>query len=718
MRLLAIVALAVLPALGLILLTGLEQRRDALERGQRDALATARLAAVQGANLFSAAIRLVDLLAVLPVVRSASPEYAETFLKEMLDSDRRFANFGVIGADGMLRASALPPPNDAARDLRDRRYFQEALRTGRPALGVYQIGRVHRLPSINAGAPVRDATGTVTGVVFAAIDLAWLERLPAEAELPRDAVVLALDREGSVLLRHPDRGFVGRNFRDHPLVAEVLRTGEGTGLQPGLDGRERPWGWVELRHGQEAAGVYVAVGLTAEDAVARAGAVLTRNLIGLGIAATLAFVVAWIAGDYLVTRRALAVLRVTERIRGGDLAARVGEPYGRGELAGLARSVDAMADALREREEGLRQAQARYRSLVEQTPAVFYESDLAGERRTTYAGPEFRSLLGFDAHAWHADPGLWAQRVHADDRAAVLAAYAASARSGEPYALEYRLVARDGAPVWVRDSGRATTSAGGGDVRLSGFLVDVTEVKRLHGRLVDSRCRDAVAHMAAEVARRLDEAIASARRHQVLLAARLEGDAALRGHTEGIGRATDRLAAMARDLTAVGRAQALHAEDVDLCDLVRSREAELRDDLGAGVDLVLLLAPGLPRVRVDRVRLERALRTVALALRDHLGGPGRITIGTAAIDLDDASAPRPPDVPAGAYVLLAVGSSAAGASDATAGLFEPFAGAQRGESTGLELAGVAGFVRQSGGQLEVEGAAGGGPVVRVLLPRA
>ncbi len=98
-------------------------------------------------------------------------------------------------------------------------------------------------------------------------------------------------------------------------------------------------------------------------------------------------------------------------------------------------------------EAALREAEARYRALVEQVPGVIYVEALAGGA-IPYISPQVQTLLGYRPEEVRADAGLWISRVHPDDYERVAAEVQRTDATGEPFRMEYRMVARDGRVVW------------------------------------------------------------------------------------------------------------------------------------------------------------------------------------------------------------------------------------------------------------------------------
>ena len=110
--------------------------------------------------------------------------------------------------------------------------------------------------------------------------------------------------------------------------------------------------------------------------------------------------------------------------------------------------------AQKETEARLQDAEARYRTLVEQLPLITYvwEVDPApGDDPAYYTSPQIGSILGYTPEEWNADPEGWRTLIHLEDRDRIMEAAVQSERTGEPFVEEYRYVHKDGHPVWVHD---------------------------------------------------------------------------------------------------------------------------------------------------------------------------------------------------------------------------------------------------------------------------
>ena len=125
-------------------------------------------------------------------------------------------------------------------------------------------------------------------------------------------------------------------------------------------------------------------------------------------------------------------------------------------------------------EEDVRTSEARYRALVERVPAVVYEMDHDDERRTLYVSPHVEQVLGYSRAEWLSQPDIWIELLHQDDREVVLAHHDRHSETGEPWDLEYRLIANDGRVVWVQDRATLISGHDQGKAAWHGVMIDVT----------------------------------------------------------------------------------------------------------------------------------------------------------------------------------------------------------------------------------------------------
>ncbi len=166
------------------------------------------------------------------------------------------------------------------------------------------------------------------------------------------------------------------------------------------------------------------------------------------------------------------------------LALAVGVAGDRRRRAELAREdAEGRLDAVREAETAraereIRQTESRYRALAESIPLVTWLSTPGDRSSILYLSPQVEPLLGYSPGECQAEPGLFSTLVHPDDREAVLATRDAVDGGAVPHDDEYRLVARDGRVVWIREETSTVKDASGTPLYTQTFLLDISERKR------------------------------------------------------------------------------------------------------------------------------------------------------------------------------------------------------------------------------------------------
>ena len=128
-------------------------------------------------------------------------------------------------------------------------------------------------------------------------------------------------------------------------------------------------------------------------------------------------------------------------------------------------------------EGNLRAAETRYRTLVEQLPIIIYVNSASDISLTTYVSPQIRPFLGYTQEEWLDDPKFWRKVLHPEDRERVLAEVERVDQSGEPFSAEYRVIARDGRVVWIRDQSTLLRDSDGHPLLWQGLMIDITESK-------------------------------------------------------------------------------------------------------------------------------------------------------------------------------------------------------------------------------------------------
>lgn len=358
-RLILLVLIATLPALGLTLYTGLEQRQQAAIAAQKEAMRLVRLASVSQENLIENTRGFLVALSHSLALQDQDLAGCQDVFSHLLISHFPFyAAFYVADLNGNVLCSM--EEGDLPGDLATCDHYQELVKAEDFVVSKYHICRNSGKAVISMGLPLRNAQDERVGVINVSVDLAWINNLARDAQLPPGSTLTVLDREGVILAHYPNpEEWLGEKMPSGTVLDDIIEQGEGTAEAPGPDGIRRLNAFIPLI-GAEGR-VFVNLGLPTEVAYAEAERTMQRNVILLGVVTLLALVAALLLSEFFVLRQTQSLVKTTDQLAAGDLSARTDIPYEQGELGQLAEAFDQMAIALGERARERDRAEAAMR---------------------------------------------------------------------------------------------------------------------------------------------------------------------------------------------------------------------------------------------------------------------------------------------------------------------------------------------------------------------
>ena len=356
----------------------------------------------------------------------------------------------------------------------------------------------------------------------------------------------------------------------------------------------------------------------------------------------------------------------------------------------------------------------KHRRLFEESLAGAVVVDADG--RLLEANPAALAMLGARSPGDLDQCLFWALCVRPEQRESLLAHVATQGRIDQ---VELELRRLDGHTAHLFGNLVGVMGQDGRLAEIHGFLIDITEKKRVEAQLRQAQKMDAIGRLAGGVAHDFNNLLSVISGYGELLERELAPGHPGHRRLREIRRATDSATVLTRQLLTFSRHESPQARVLDLNEIVPNAEAMLRRLIGEDIELTTALAADLGRVRADAGQMEQLILNLAINARDAMPGGGKLMIETANVELDQRYAGTHPGVKPGPYVMLAVSDTGTGMDAETlAHLSEPFFTTKpRNQGTGLGLATVYGIAQQSGGSVNVYSEVGEGTSFKVYLPR-
>jgi C4-dicarboxylate-specific signal transduction histidine kinase len=323
-------------------------------------------------------------------------------------------------------------------------------------------------------------------------------------------------------------------------------------------------------------------------------------------------------------------------------------------------------------------------------------------------------IFGYREPLDHWDVDAFLDHVDAGQRDEVANAFVVALESGT-LDVECGITAADGTHRWIVAKGRVRYGEGGGAVRMTGVVSDVTDRKDADAQLAQAQKMDAIGQLTGGVAHDFNNLLTPIVGSLDLLRRRYKEDERTQRMIAGALQAADRAATLTQRLLSFARRQALQPRAVDIGALIDGIVDLVRRSLGPSIAVVLEVPRHLSSARVDPNQLELALLNLAINARDAMPAGGRLTLGVSEIVVD---ARNTLGLKAGSYIRLLAADTGTGMDQATlARATEPFFSTKGvGKGTGLGLSMVHGLAAQSGGTMTMTSEPGAGTCVELWLP--
>ena len=472
LQMILIVMLVAIPAAGIIVHAGFQQRNEAMNSARRDTQKLAENIVDEQQEMIATARQIMVSLSQRPEVQQQNTEKVTSILKEIHKISPDFSNIFIADRTGLVWATAVP--TNLPFIISDRRYFKNTLASGQLSSGEYVVSRATNRPSFNVGYPLKDNRGETVGVIAVGFLLEKYARLLERSHLPKEASFGLFDYQGVFLFRGTEaEKYIGKNA--NPALFKEIQDGpdECTAISTSVAiGDERIITTRKLHlEGEKTPYMYLRVGIPLKTVLATANTQLLRNLILFSWVLALAVLFSAIIGERSLVARIELLKEASRSLAGGDYQTKVAALVTGGELGKLAGSFDVMAEKLLEREETLRKTEERFRSFVENANEIVFS--LSADGVFTYVSPNWNDAFGYDLDDTIGK--AFASFVHPDDTTPCAERLRRVLETGvKQQALEVRVRHQNGAWIWYAVSGSRLQEAGRNEYSFLGIGRDIT----------------------------------------------------------------------------------------------------------------------------------------------------------------------------------------------------------------------------------------------------
>jgi len=370
----------------------------------------------------------------------------------------------------------------------------------------------------------------------------------------------------------------------------------------------------------------------------------------------------------------------------------------------------------RQMEAALQESEDRFRSVADSLPALVWMSDRNGQ--CIFLNKQWSTYTGRPAAE---EPGRgFFETIHPEDRARSIEVERGMLAYRGHMTDEYRLRGKDGKYRWFLDTLVPRFSADGTYLGHIGVLIDIEDRRNIEEKLRHVQRLEVVGHLAGGIAHDFNNLLTVIIGNLDLIQTNPRDTERVTRLSASALQAAERGAELVHRMVAFSRQQTLNPRRIDLNELVARMGEMLRPSLSANVEIEIKPAPEPCMAIADAGQVEDSLLNLALNARDAMPNGGKITIATANVTFDATYVARDLELRPGSYVMISVTDTGAGMTpEVLARAVQPFFTTKEvGKGSGLGLSMVYGFVKQSGGHLDIYSEVGFGTTVKLYLPRS
>ena len=484
-QLFLIVSIIAFPAICIIINSGLQQRKDAFHDAQMETQKLAETIVSEQKNLVASTRQLFIALSQVSEVTTHKHDEVQDILTEILKLSPQYSNIFIADPSGVVWASAIPLTEVVT--VSDRRYFKNALASGKLSSGEYHIARTSKKATFNLAYPLKDDSGKVKSVICAGLSLDNYRHILKDYKLPRGASFALIDHKGIILTRAVDpEKYTGR--QSSPEIFKHMQEGPEEETSAGTSsivGDKRIQTYRKLRlEGESTPYMYVRAGIPTDVVMSEANAALSKNLMIYTVSLVVAFIFSWFIGKKFIIDRVLVLKRASQRLADGDLNTRIAHEIGGGELGQLGQAFDNMAQRLADDVQELQFKADEYHAIIQTTSDGFNISDVSG--KILEANDSYCKMIGYNINELTT---MNIASLEAIENPEMVASHISRIIKAGSDSFTSKHRRKDGAEIDVEVTITYLDDRGG---RFFSFVRDITDRKKLEVELVQAATYDSL----------------------------------------------------------------------------------------------------------------------------------------------------------------------------------------------------------------------------------
>lgn len=295
-RLLAMIAIAVVPIVGVVLYQAKLRRDVQILEVHEAAWRLTNVIAQRQSQLVDSVKQMLVLLAQMPEIAKGKSAACGELLRALVEKKQTYYDIGVVDAAGVVACRA----RDGAASIEpvQQSLVRQVLETKDFVIGNFQLLGNWQRRALMFGYPILDDSGAVRDVLFAVLDVKRIDQLAAETNLPAGTALTILDRNGTILTRVPDQEeWTGKHMPDAPFLEFTQLRHQVTKEIDGLDGITRLYAFNAVGAGRMAGQLHVIVGVARAIAYREADQALRWSLFSIAMLTAMASGAAWFVGS-------------------------------------------------------------------------------------------------------------------------------------------------------------------------------------------------------------------------------------------------------------------------------------------------------------------------------------------------------------------------------------------------------------------------------------